>query len=115
MLNPVLSDTVSDVRNAYKKSKAPIWLALGEMLERRGSRRVEVNLNRIAKYTKNGSVVVVPGKVLGSGMIDHKVTVCAFSMSQIAAKKVINAGGKIISIKEFIEKFPEGSKVTIIG
>ena len=115
MLNPVQGDAISNFRNAYKKSKAPIWLKLGEMLERSRSRRVEVNLSKIAKHTQNGSVVVVPGKVLGSGTIDHKVTLCAFSLSQNAAKKIIDAGGKILSIKEFVEKFPGGSKVTIIG
>jgi len=115
MLNPVLSDAVSNFRNAYKKSKAPIWLALGEMLEKRRSNRVEVNLSKISKHTQNGSIVVVAGKVLGSGTIDHKVTLCAFSLSQSAAKKIIDAGGKVIGIKEFVEKFPEGSKVTIIA
>lgn len=115
MLNPLLSDAVSNLRGAYKKSKAPIWLALEEMLERNRSRRVEVNVSKIAKHTQNGSVVVVPGKVLGSGSIDHKITLCAFSLSQSAAKKVIDAGGKVIDIKEFVKKFPEGSKVTIIA
>ncbi len=115
MSNPVLSDAVLNFRNAYKKSKAPIWLALEEMLERPRSRSVEVNLSKISKYTQKGSVVVVPGKVLGSGTIDHKVTLCAFSLSQSAAKKIIDAGGKIINIKEFVEKFPEGSKVSIIA
>jgi len=27
----------------------------------------------------------------------------------------MDSGGKIIGIKEFVEKFPEGSKVTIIA
>jgi large subunit ribosomal protein L18e len=115
MLNPVLSDAISSIKAAYKKSKAPIWLALENMLEKRGSRRVEVNLSKIAKHTQNGSVVVVPGKVLGTGNIEHKVTICAFSLSQSAAKKIINAGGKIVEIKEFVDKFPAGSKVTIIA
>jgi len=115
MLNPVQSDAALSFRNAYKKSKAPIWLALEEMLERPRSRRVEVNLSKISKYTQNGSIVVVPGKVLGSGTIGHKVTLCAFSLSQSAAKKIIDAGGRIIDIKEFVKKFPEGSKVTIIA
>ena len=115
MLNPVLNDAILTVKNAYKKNKAPIWLTVGDMLEKRGSRRVEVNLSRIAKNTASGSVVVVPGKVLGSGTIDHKITLCAFTLSQSAAKKIIDAGGKIVSMKEFVEKFPEGSKVTIIG
>jgi large subunit ribosomal protein L18e len=115
MLNPVLSDAILTVKKAYKKNKAPIWLAVGDMLEKRGSRRVEVNLSRIARHTQNGSVVVVPGKVLGSGSIDHKITLCAFTFSQSAAKKIIDAGGKIVSMKDFVEKFPKGSKVTIIG
>ncbi len=115
MLNPVLSDTILTVKKAYNKNKAPVWLAVGDMLEKRGSRRVEVNLSRIAKHTQSGSVVVVPGKVLGSGTINHKITLCAFTLSQNAAKKIIDAGGQIISMKEFVEKFPKGSKVTIIG
>ncbi len=115
MSNPVLSEAVSNFRNAYRKSKTPIWQSLEEMLDRSASGRVEVNLGRISKYTKSGNVVVVPGKVLGSGAIDHKITLCAFSLSRTAVKKIVGAGGTIMGIKEFIEKFPEGSKVTIIG
>ncbi len=115
MSNPVLNEGVSSFRNAYRKSKAPIWQSLEEMLDRSASGRVEVNLSRISKHTRSGSVVVVPGKVLGSGAIDHKITLCGFSLSRAAAKKIVDAGGKIMGIREFIEKFPEGSKVTIIG
>lgn len=115
MLNPVQSEAILSFRNAYKKSKAPIWKVLGERMERRGSRMIEVNIDRIARYTQSGSVVVVPGKVLGSGKIDHKVILCAFSLSDTAAKKIVGAGGSIIGIKQFVEKFPEGSKVNIIG
>ncbi|MFQ5969896.1 MAG: 50S ribosomal protein L18e [Nitrososphaerales archaeon] len=113
--NPVLNDAIWSFRNAYKKSKAPVWIALQEMLERHRSRRIEVNLSKIAKHTEQGSVVIVPGKVLGSGSINHKVTLCAFSLSQNAAKKIIDSGGKVLSINQFVEKFPEGSKVKIIG
>lgn len=112
--NPVLSEAIGNFRSAYKKSKAPIWLKLQDIMERPGS-HVEVNLNRLSKYTSAGDIVIVPGKVLGTGTIDHKVTLCAFSLSQSAAKKMVDAGCKIVSIKEFVEKFPEGSKVKVVA
>lgn len=112
--NPVLSEAIGNFRSAYKKSKAPIWLTLQEMMERRGS-KVEVNLSRLSKFTNVEDVVIVPGKVLGTGTMDHKITLCTFSLSQSAAKKMIDAGCKIVSIKEFVEKFPEGSKVKIVA
>jgi large subunit ribosomal protein L18e len=114
MLNPVQSETVSSVKSAYRKSRAPIWRVLEDMLERRSS-MVEVNIDRIARNTKSGSVVVVPGKVLGSGKMEHKITLGAFSFSQTAAKKIVDAGGSIMSIQQLVEKFPDGSKVTIIA
>lgn len=115
MQNPVLSDAVLTLKGAYRKSKAPIWLRTAEMLQRPASRSIEVNLSRINRYTKTGGVVVVPGKVLGSGNIEQKITLCAFSISESAAKKVTAAGGRVLGIKELVEKFPEGSGVTIIA
>lgn len=114
MQNPVQSESVMNLRGAYRKSKAPIWLAVAGHLEQPKSRRVEINLDRLAKHTQNGSVVIVPGKVLGSGRIEHKITLCAFSMSGSAAKKIIEAGGKVMNISEFVEKFPDGKGVSII-
>lgn len=112
--NPVLSEAIWNFRSAYKKSKAPIWLKLQEIMERPGT-RAEVNLSKLSTFTEQGDIVIVPGKVLGTGTMDHKITLCAFSLSQSAAKKILDAGGKILSIKEFVEKFPEGSKVKIVG
>lgn len=112
--NPVQSETIMELKSAYKKNKAPIWLKLQEILEKPG-KKVEVNLNKLSKVTEKDDIVIVPGKVLGKGTIEHKITLCAFSLSQSAAKKIIDAGGKIFTIKEFVDKFPEGSKVKIIG
>ncbi len=47
----------------------------------------EVNISRLSSVTKNGEVIVVPGKVLGSGEMDHQLTVCAFSISDMAGKE----------------------------
>ena len=69
----------------------------------------------MSSVTKNGEVIVVPGKVLGSGEMDHRLTVCAFSISEMAAKKITGVGGKVITLNELIDRYPDGRGVRIIG
>ena len=78
------------------------------------ARRI-VNVSKLNEVTKDNEVVAVPGKVLGTGNISHKITLYSFSVSSEAAKKIIAAGGKIINHSEMIEKFPTGKGVRIIG
>ena len=88
------------VANKLKKIKKPIWKSVAKELSKNPR---EVNLNRINRYTKNDDVVIVPGKVLGYGELDHKVTVVAYSFSKSAIEK-INKNGKAIDILEFAKE-----------
>jgi large subunit ribosomal protein L18e len=58
--------------------------------------------------------VVVPGKLLASGNIDHAVTVAAFDISDTAKAKLEAVKAKYITIPELLEKNPKGSNVKII-
>ena len=78
------------------------------------SRRV-VNLTRINKATKENDVLFVPGKVLGTGNISHKITLSSFSMSATAANKIIKTGGSIVTYSDMIKKYPTGKGVIIFG
>jgi large subunit ribosomal protein L18e len=49
------------------------------------------------------------------GNISHKITLCSFSISTSAAKKIIESGGQILKFTELIEKNPSGNGVKIIG
>ena len=73
------------------------------------ARRIS-NLNKIAKLTKENDTVVFPGKVLGTGNVPHKITLCSFSISNSAATKIIENGGKLISYSELIEQNPTGKE-----
>lgn len=115
MTNQVTLRFASDLRKASSANEAPIWRKLAEMALKPRSSKREVNLNKISRVTKEGDVVVVPGKVLGTGAISHKVTVCSFSISNIAASKIIEAGGSVVSHSELIKKHPTGKGVKIIG
>ena len=85
------------------KEKAPVWRAVVEELSRPRRIRRSVNLLRINRFTKEGDSVVVPGKVLSLGDLDHKVHVYAVGFSELAKKK-IERSGSARSLEEAIGK-----------
>jgi large subunit ribosomal protein L18e len=60
-------------------------------------------------------MVLVPGKLLGSGDVLGKPTVAAFSFSSGAQEKIEAAGGEVMSIAELMERNPTGTGVYILG
>jgi large subunit ribosomal protein L18e len=103
------------IRTLHKESKeANIWLDVAEYLSKPRSRRTAVNLSSINRNTKRGDVIVVPGKVLGTGSLNHAITVAAFAISDKAKEKLDAAKAKYISIQELLKKNPKGSKIKII-
>ncbi len=112
--NILLRMTIRRLRSAARRNKARIWRVVAEWLERPRRQRVAVNISKINRYTEPGDVVVVPGKVLGAGRLDHPVTVAAVAFSESALEKIRAAGGRAIHILELIEENPRGSRVKII-
>jgi len=115
MTNAVVLHMAKELKDASKKNKAPIWLRLAELALKPSSARRTVNVTEIDRLTKDGDVIVVPGKVLGTGVMSHKITLCSFSISNTGAQKVLQQGGKILSYSELIKNHPTGKGVTIIG
>ena len=60
------------------------------------------------------SAVFVPGKVLGTGDLDKKLDVGAFSFSAAARSKIEPAGGKALTVEEFVRQYPQGSGVALV-
>lgn len=115
MTNQLVLSMVKELKAASTKNKAPIWSSLAEMALKPKIAKRLVNLTKLSTVTKDNEVVVIPGKVLGTGNISHKLTLCSFSISTAAAKKIKAAGGKIVTYSDLISKFPTGKGVRIIG
>ena len=115
MFPDTLNNTIWTLRNALKKNKVPIWKAVIKELSRSRFNRREVNIGELAHVTKDKEVVIVPGKILGSGEISHKLTVWCFTISEVATRKILDAGGKILPLDSLIKKYPDGKGVRIIG
>ena len=115
MTNQVVIRMASDLKKASSKNDAPIWAKLAEYALKPSIARRDLNLNRIAQLTKENDIVVFPGKVLGTGNIPHKITLFSFSISNSAAAKVLENGGKLISHVDLIKQNPTGKGVVLLG
>ena len=113
--NTLNDNTKSNLRDVYKRSGSPIWKCIEKKFKSSRSNRSEVNVSKLDNITKEGDIVIVPGKVLGSGIINHKIILSSFSISVTAMKKVIDCGGEVITINELVEQYPDGKGVRIIG
>jgi len=113
--NPQTRKLLRRLREQGKEKKVRIWLELAERLEGCRRSRSEVNLSQINRYTAEGNIVAVPGKVLAAGKLDHPVTVAAFKFSAAAKRKVIKAGGNVLTLSELLEQNPSGKDVKLMG
>jgi len=115
MTNQVVIRMARDLKKASVKNDAPIWAKLAEYALKPSIARRDINLNRIAQLTKENDTVVFPGKVLGTGNVSHKITLCSFSISNSAVEKIIGNGGKLISFSDLIKQNPTGKGVVLLG
>jgi large subunit ribosomal protein L18e len=116
MFNDSLIDnTIWMLRKAFKNNKAQIWKALEREFSKSRSNRRRVNIEKLNKFTNNGDVIFVPGKILGNGNLGHKLTVYAYSFSETALSKLNASGTEVLSLQSLIDRYPDGKGVKIIG
>jgi len=112
--NPYLRELIKKLREKYVETKAAIWRDVAEKLERPRRKRVEINLRQIDRHAKENDVILVPGVVLGDGKLTKPLTIVAWRFSKSAAKKIEEAGGKVMEIEELMKINPNGSNVRIM-
>lgn len=112
--NPELVQLIRYLKKQSNEKDAEIWLDVAKYLAKPSRQRISVNLSNINRYAEKNSTMVVPGKILGAGTIDHAVTVAAFAISEKAKEKLAAAKAKYLSISELVEQNPKGSNIKII-
>ena len=113
--NSYLKALASELYKLSSENKSNMWRRVADDLMVPAREKKLVNLFKIDMYSKDGDVVLVPGKVLGTGDISKKVTVSAFSFSKSAVEKIRSAKGSAISIHELIQKNPKGKDVRLMA
>jgi large subunit ribosomal protein L18e len=97
-----------------RKQKIGLWRDAAAYLEAPTSNETIVNVTRLARAEDGSSPLFVPGKVLGTGPLEKKLIVGAFSYSASARSKIESAGGEALTIDEFVKRFPEGKGVRLV-
>ncbi|MHC1592543.1 MAG: 50S ribosomal protein L18e [Methermicoccaceae archaeon] len=111
--NPRIGSLVDALRAASRSADAPVWLELAKRLSTPTRGYVEVNVSRLNRHTSEGDTVVVPGVVLGAGILGHSVKVGALRFSQSAVEKIEEAEGACMSIEQMLESEPDGKKIRV--
>jgi len=111
--NQQLTELLQLLRKTAIENNAAVWRRVASDLEKPTRKRRVVNIYKIEKYAQDNEVVVVPGKVLGTGELTKKVTVAAYNFSDEAYKKIKERGNPL-SIKELLEKNPQGKKIRLM-
>jgi len=113
--NPELTELIRFLRKQSKENNVNVWRDIAERLTKSRRKRLAVNVSRLNRFTQKNSLVAVPGKVLGTGKIDHPIIVAAFTFSGKAKEKIMGARGKCLSFSDLVKKSPKGSNIKIIG
>lgn len=113
--NPLLRDLIMELKKMGNEQSVNLWKRIALDLESPTRQRRIVNLSKINRHTKENEIIVVPGKVLGSGMLNHKLTISAYQFSEQAKNKLEKAGAEIVSLLDLSKEKPNGKKIRIIG
>lgn len=112
--NPQLNNLIKELKKEANEKSVKLWKRLATDLERPTRQRKAVNLNKINLFTKENEIVVVPGKVLSNGDLQHKVTIAALNFSTQAVEKIKNSNSQMYTIQELMKNNPEGKNVRIL-
>ncbi len=113
--NAALVELIDDLKNQSRDTGSALWRDVALRLESSRKNWAQPNLSRLSRHAGDASVVLVPGKLLGSGDVAGKPTVAAYRVSEGARNKIEAAGGKVLSIPELMQENPDGKGVFILG
>ncbi|HII75539.1 MAG TPA: 50S ribosomal protein L18e [Methanolinea sp.] len=112
--NPRLVNLISLLKDTSRQNEVNVWRDVAVRLEAPARNYAEVNLSKINRYAGDGETIVVPGKVLGSGMLETSVKIAALTFSQSAATKILEANGQCLTIEELVKDNPKGSRIRVL-
>jgi len=97
---------------ASKDKKKDVYRRIAELLEVSSRTNISVNLSKLEKLNNvvDDSIVVIPGKLLGTGTINKKIKIYAYSFSKTAKEKVKS----VKNLNDFTKDDVDFKKVVII-
>ena len=113
--NSSLVKTIMDLKEASRKNDAPLWRSIATRLEGSARNWPNVNVSKLEYNINKNGKAIIPGKLMGTGIVTKKMTVAAYSFTDSAKEKIQSAGGKCLTYNEMIKATPKGTDVMVIG
>ena len=113
--NSTLVKTILELKEASRKNEAPLWRSIANRLEGSSRNWPSVNVSKLEYNINKNGKAIIPGKLMGTGIVTKKMTVAAYSFTDSAKEKIQSAGGKCLTYNEMIKATPKGTNVTVIG
>jgi len=103
---------IRQLKKLSDKTDKAIWEKVSEILSRSRRKRVAVNIGKINRLANDGEIIIVPGRVLGGGLLEKKLVVIAESFSKTAWQKILDNGGKPFTLYDVVSNpsLVEGKK-----
>ena len=111
----ILQTLINELKKRSNEQNVNIWKRVANDLEKPTRQRRVVNLSSISRHAEENEIVIVPGKVLGAGNLERKLTISAFQFSFGAKEKIEKAGSKIVPLLELSKENPTGKGIKILG
>ena len=113
--NSTLVKTIIELKEASRKNEAPLWRSIANRLEGSSRNWPSVNVSKLEYNVNKNGKAIVPGKLMGTGIVTKKMTIAAYSFTDSAKEKIQSAGGKCLTYNEMIKATPKGTDVMVIG
>ena len=113
--NQNLVELIDQLKEKSRETGSALWRDVALRLSKSRKNWAQPNLSRLSRHAPKGAVVLVPGKLLGSGEVEGSPIVAAYSASTGARDKIIAAGGKYLTLNDLMNENPEGKGVVILG
>jgi large subunit ribosomal protein L18e len=104
-------ELVETIIAAKKKDE---WLKVARILSGPRRKAVSLNLEEINENSKDGEIIIIPGKVLSQGEISKKIKIVALGFSKKAEEKLLKSKIPSLSIIEEIKKNPHIKRCRIL-
>ncbi|ADE37038.1 50S ribosomal protein L18e [Methanohalophilus mahii] len=112
--DPRVPSLIVSLKEQARQEDAAIWRDIARRLEKPRKNYAEVNLSKLNRNATDDEIVLVPGKVLGAGILKRSVAVAALGFSASAKEKIAENGGRCITIEEIMKEKPAGSGIRIL-
>jgi len=106
------NDDLQETISLALKNKA--WFKIAQILSASTRQYSSVNLGQIDKVSKQGEIIVVPGKVLSSGSLTKKVRIASLGISAEAKDKLKETKSEYVYLAKEIQSNVKAEGVRVI-